>query len=355
MPPKFDRPRLSLQLPINLVRIVETTVLLRLTNSVFQLETFSLLSYRCYRSPPSFVTTAGRFGTHYRDYHPTPSDQSHLCWWAASRTAMLPKFDRPRLSLQLPIDLVRIVETTVLLRLTNSIFQLETFSLLSYRCYRSPPSFATIAGGFGTYCRDYHPTPSDQSHLCWWTVSRTAMPPKFDRPRLSLQLPIDLVRIVETTVLLRLTNSIFQLETFHCYHTAVIDHHRHSLQPPVGLVRTVETNISFFVGGPFHDYRAGDIDRPSLSLQLSIDLVRTVETTTPLGLTNSIFQLGTFSLLPYRRHRSLPPFTATAGGLGACRRDYYPATSDQSQLPVDSCFIVIMSPRPIVSVFSCNC
>ena len=66
------------------------------------------------------------------------------------------------------------------------------------------------------------------------------MLPKFDRPHLSLQLPIDLVRIVETTVLLRLTNSIFQLETFHCYHTAVIDHHHHSLQLPVGLVRTVD-------------------------------------------------------------------------------------------------------------------
>ena len=61
------------------------------------------------------------------------------------------KFNHPHLLLQLLIDLVHIVKTTVLLCLTISIFQLETFSLLSYHCYQSPLSVVTTTSGFGMY------------------------------------------------------------------------------------------------------------------------------------------------------------------------------------------------------------
>ena len=60
--------------------------------------------------------------------------------------------DRSLLSLQPRVGLVRIAESTISLRLTDFILQLEAFSLLPYRRHRSHLSFVAAAAGLGACC-----------------------------------------------------------------------------------------------------------------------------------------------------------------------------------------------------------
>ena len=155
--PTVDHHHLSRQLPVSLVCVVRITTLPPPIVAIFRCScrcTWCVLSRlsSCYTWPISFFSQA----------------PFHDCQAAVT--------DRCRLSLQLPVYLVRTVATIILLHLTNLIFQSGTFSWLSGRCNRSSLSFAAAANVLGAYCHDYHLATLDQSRLSAGRLFMTVRP-----------------------------------------------------------------------------------------------------------------------------------------------------------------------------------
>ena len=167
---------------MGLVRIAESTILLRLTNFILQLEAFSLLPYHCHQSHPSFVTAAAGLGACCRDYCPAMSDQFHLSFMGLFIFIVSPSWIVP--SFRCNRGWAWYVLPSLLFCYVRPI---SSFSWRHFHCYhtaviRSSPSFVAAAAGLGACCRDYCPAVSDQSHLSFAGLFISIMSPSSIAP-----------------------------------------------------------------------------------------------------------------------------------------------------------------------------